>query len=464
MGVHAGAGGQAIGLLHAGFDVAELFETDRHSVMTLQANFGGTRIHTFDIREYSPRSTSAGTPDLLFSRITQFDYRKERDQFPAVLEILGNLSPHAVLLECPDRLLSPPHRLLGYRDFIRARLEESGYVVYDWRRFKLRDFGVPQAGSVAILVAIRAQFSDFYCPPQSSDETAVTLGQLLESSMRDRFSSAAHICGSVRADQAFSKWREKSHNALVPRLVPPSTKRRLSEYDRRAWHAVGIDVTAIASDGYPMDLERDLFAPDGPKLTPAQAALIQGFPPDWRFAGRKTEVYRQIVESSSPSVAEAFGRSIIDALNQDPRAAAAKRAAQDVRKSIQQIDAMDYEKFEYFIADLMERDGYRIIRAGGGSGDGGVDVEAEADLNVLVLVQCKHFQDGGSSLGAEVARALAGAAAFRGGPIVSIIVTNGRFTKPCVEEATENNRVRLVDRDRLKRWAEDGEPLSAVIL
>ncbi|MFJ3941750.1 hypothetical protein [Streptomyces parvus] len=47
------------------------------------------------------------------------------------------------------------------------------------------------------------------------------------------------------------------------------------------------------------------------------------------------------------------------------------------------------------------------------------------------------------------------------GPVVSVMVANGYFTGPCVEE---EKRVRLVDRDRLKRWAQDGQPLSAVLL
>jgi DNA (cytosine-5)-methyltransferase 1 len=37
------------------------------------------------------------------------------------------------------------------------------------------------------------------------------------------------------------------------------------------------------------------------------AAAIQGFPPDWRFYGRKTAAYRQIGNAFPPPVARAVG-------------------------------------------------------------------------------------------------------------------------------------------------------------
>ena len=39
-------------------------------------------------------------------------------------------------------------------------------------------------------------------------------------------------------------------------------------------------------------------------------ALLQGFPPDWRFYGRKTAAYRQVGNALPPPVAHAVGGSI----------------------------------------------------------------------------------------------------------------------------------------------------------
>jgi hypothetical protein len=64
-----------------------------------------------------------------------------------------------------------------------------------------------------------------------------------------------------------------------------------------------------------------------PKLTVAQAALLQGFPPGWDIPGRKTAAYRQVGNAFPPPVAEAMGRSISSALAQADDAAAADAAA-----------------------------------------------------------------------------------------------------------------------------------------
>jgi DNA (cytosine-5)-methyltransferase 1 len=51
-----------------------------------------------------------------------------------------------------------------------------------------------------------------------------------------------------------------------------------------------------------------------PRLTVAMAALLQGFPPDWIFSGRKTNAYRQVGNAFPPPVAKAVGQEIFRAL------------------------------------------------------------------------------------------------------------------------------------------------------
>jgi len=50
------------------------------------------------------------------------------------------------------------------------------------------------------------------------------------------------------------------------------------------------------------------------RLTVEQAALLQGFPSDWSFAGGKTKRYRQVGNASPPPVGRALGESIRGAL------------------------------------------------------------------------------------------------------------------------------------------------------
>ncbi len=51
-----------------------------------------------------------------------------------------------------------------------------------------------------------------------------------------------------------------------------------------------------------------------PKLTLKMAALIQGFPKDWEFVGKKTPAYRQVGNAFPPPVARAIGLSINKAI------------------------------------------------------------------------------------------------------------------------------------------------------
>ena len=47
-----------------------------------------------------------------------------------------------------------------------------------------------------------------------------------------------------------------------------------------------------------------------PRLTFQMAALIQGFPRDWKFSGRKTPAYRQVGNAFPPPVAQAVGHRV----------------------------------------------------------------------------------------------------------------------------------------------------------
>ncbi len=128
-----------------------------------------------------------------------------------------------------------------------------------------------------------------------------------------------------------------------------------------------------------------------------------------------------------------------------------------------QVDDLHHSDFESFVAELLDRDGYRIVRSGGGSGDMGADVVAEDEFERRVIVQCKHFQNGNGSVGQPVVQHVYGGAVAMHRSTLAVVVTNGRFTGGAKVWAEEDDRARLVGRDELKRWSEDGEPLSAVL-
>ncbi|MFB7517238.1 restriction endonuclease [Streptomyces sp. NPDC056144] len=125
------------------------------------------------------------------------------------------------------------------------------------------------------------------------------------------------------------------------------------------------------------------------------------------------------------------------------------------------VDALHHSTFEQLVADLLDRDGYRIVRSGGGSGDQGVDVLAVDELGNHLAVQCKHFTGGNGRVGQPVVQHLVGGS--HPPRTLPIVVTNGLFVGGAKAWAEDGDRARLIDRQALKRWSEDGEPLSTVL-
>jgi len=108
------------------------------------------------------------------------------------------------------------------------------------------------------------------------------------------------------------EWRAKA-NKIAPTLVGGSKKHGGADLGpsraKQAWAELGIDGKGLA-DQPPANGYKGF-----PRLTLEMAALIQGFPKEWKFAGKKTPAYRQIGNAFPPPVAQAVGRAIIRALN-----------------------------------------------------------------------------------------------------------------------------------------------------
>ncbi|MFE7602082.1 restriction endonuclease [Streptomyces sp. NPDC057494] len=131
--------------------------------------------------------------------------------------------------------------------------------------------------------------------------------------------------------------------------------------------------------------------------------------------------------------------------------------------SLDRVDELHHSEFEQLVADLLDRDGYRIVRSGGGAGDQGADVIAVDEFGRHIMLQAKHFRDGRGSVGQPVVQHLYGGAMAEHHATLPVVVTNGRFTGGATVWAKERDRVRLVDREGLRLWAQEDVPLSDVL-
>lgn len=104
------------------------------------------------------------------------------------------------------------------------------------------------------------------------------------------------------------------------------------------------------------------------------------------------------------------------------------------------MDEMRGHDFEYFCADLLEKQGFVDVEVTRGSGDFGVDILAEKD-GVTYAVQCKRYQ---GTVGVDaVLQVYAGKDYY--GRMVGAVMTNQYFTSPAVK-AAQRLRVLLWDR------------------
>ncbi|MFE1797796.1 DNA cytosine methyltransferase [Streptomyces sp. NPDC059517] len=351
----AGAGGQAVGLHRAGFRHLALVEIDKYAAATLEANIearpswrwekDNCLVRTADVKEFKPleevpdpEALASGTHPDVADRIKprqldllaggvpcppfsaagkQLGRDDERDLFPRMLELVEELRPGAVMIENVRGLVEPELKFRPYRNHIKNRLRDLGYVICGWQVLQAQDYGVPQLRPRAILVAIRKdEYRGFDWPEPLPKVRRVV--DALEETMKRRLGD-----GSPR----YNSWYDAAKlGTVAPTLVGGSKKHGGADLGptraKRAWGMLGVNAMGVANDEDKMvDPRRDLGELEkGPMLTVQQAALIQGFPDErdpegpWEFVGGKTARYRQVGNAFPPPVAAAVGEQIREAL------------------------------------------------------------------------------------------------------------------------------------------------------
>lgn len=312
--VCAGAGGSALGLEHAGFSHEALVELDEHACATLRLNRPQWNVVEADLREFdgtlypSVDLLSGGVPCPPFSVAgEQLGAEDPRDLFPEMLRLVEEIFPRAVLVENVRGILSP--RFNRYRSQVDNRLRDLGYIP-EWRLLYASDYGVPQLRPRVVMVALRPDARMYFRWPEAHDYSTDTVGEALR-----------HLMAS-RGWRGVDEW-VKQADSIAPTLVGGSKKHGGPDLGptraKQAWARLGVDAKTLAEEAPGPDFN------GVPRLTVAMAAIIQGFPPDWVFSGRKTNAYRQVGNAFPPPVAKAVGEEVHRALK---KAAAVSRRGQ----------------------------------------------------------------------------------------------------------------------------------------
>ncbi|WP_330271062.1 DNA cytosine methyltransferase [Lentzea sp. NBC_00516] len=330
----AGAGGQALGLMQAGFTHELAIELDPTAADTLRLNlrakYGSALkqdsasaeakivdgVITGDVAApavweaaYNANVAMSGDFDLLAGGVPcppfsvagkQLGAEDERDLFAWAVQQCDVLKPSALLLENVRGLSMP--RFAGYRQNILDRLIEMKYVA-EWRLLHASDFGVPQLRPRFVLVALKEEFAPYFHWPEPQGEPP-TVGETLRELM------------GARGWEGVDAWVEKA-NDIAPTVVGGSKKHGGADLGptraKRAWAQLGVDAMGIANEA--PGPGADFKDAPGPKLTTEMVQLLQGWKPgEWQFTGLKTSRYRQVGNAFPPPVAKAVGLAIRSAL------------------------------------------------------------------------------------------------------------------------------------------------------
>ena len=301
----AGAGGQALGIEQAGFEHVGLVEIDEHCCATLEMNrpcWSG-RVFNADLKAFDARAfvgvdlLAAGLPCPPFSIAgKKLGEKDERNLFPEALRVLDECGPRALMVENVRGILDPA--FVGFRNQFQAALAQRGYES-DFRLFNASDFGVSQLRPRVVFVAMRSETWRHFRWPSPRKQKPPTVGELLHPLMAS--------CGWEGADD----WRNRAAD-IGPTIVGGSKKHGGPDLGptraRRAWLELDVDGRRLA-DAPPAPGFKG-----SPLLTEPMVALLQGFPAEWRFSGRKTHAYRQVGNAFPPPVAAAVAARIKQAL------------------------------------------------------------------------------------------------------------------------------------------------------
>lgn len=294
-----------LGLKRAGFDVQAAVELEPLAVETYLANHPDVNVFPRDIRLIPPEDVLAwlglgpGELDLLagcppcqgFSTITTLNGKRQvEDARNDLIHTYGHyisvMRPRSILMENVPRLRDDPR----IRTLL-AMLEGLGYVIDDAVRIlNAADYGVPQRRRRLVLLAAHGAKVDFPAPTVTARKT-----------VRDAIGSLARPGKSGDPLHDLPERRSTGVKALI-RRIPADGGGRLDlgtedqlvchqnfngfkdVYGRMAWDKPAPTITGGCVNP---SKGRFLHPKHHRAITLREAALLQGFPPDYHFSLRR---------------------------------------------------------------------------------------------------------------------------------------------------------------------------------
>lgn len=281
----AGCGGLSLGFQSAGLEIVAAFEKWERSAICYEQNFGHP-VHRADlsdvgsvvpqIRVYSPDIIVGGPPCQDFSHAGKRVEDQRASLTSSFAQIIEDIQPRCFVMENVDRAQKS-------QAYSRARTI-----------FKNAGYGLTERVIDASLVGVPQKRKRFFCIGILNGEDAELLGgleeglQAHETTMRDYFGETLGL------EYYYRHPRNYSRRAVYSIDEPSPTVRGVNRPVPKGY------------PGHPNDAcaEIELIRP----LTTLERALIQTFPPDFKWIGSKTDLEQMIGNAVPVKLAEYVAR------------------------------------------------------------------------------------------------------------------------------------------------------------
>ncbi|GFH35623.1 restriction endonuclease [Streptomyces pacificus] len=195
----------------------------------------------------------------------------------------------------------------------------------------------------------------------------------------------------------------------------------------------------------------------------AWGAMVAAIAVAW-VAGSWSHVWPVLVAVLAAAVLGGAGWALLRAHRRAVGRDLAWRAQEEARArelSMAQVDALTWQEFEAYVAELCRRDGCRDVVVSGRSGDLGADVVGYLADGRKLVIQCKKYAPH-RSVPSQDMQKFVGTARLEHGADVALFVTTCRaFTRDALGLAVRQDIVAL-HRDLLGSWVK-GARLESLI-
>ena len=296
----AGIGGIRLGFQNATnrkIDCVFSSEWNKYSVQTYQANYGLEVVHG-DITNVDEKDVPyhdillAGFPCQPFSQAgLKKGFEDTRGTlFFDIARILKEKQPKAFLLENVKQLRG--HDKGKTLEVIIKTLKEIGYKNVQYTLLKARDFGLPQNRERLYIVGFLDESAKFEFPLATNTETKV--GDILDDSVDAKYTISDKLWAGHKRRKENNKKNGKGFGYRIFNEDSEYTSTISARY-----YKDGSEILIEQKDKNPR------------KLTPQEAAKLQGFPVDFKIPVSDTQAYQQFGNSVPVNVIEAIAKEML---------------------------------------------------------------------------------------------------------------------------------------------------------